>query len=311
MSGPDVSICVCTVHRAAMLQRCLDSLARLLLPAGLRVEIVVVDNDAQGSARLAAARVAQRCAWPLRYVVEPEPGVSFARNRCVMEAAAPWVAFIDDDEAAAPDWLAQLWRVASSGQVDGVFGPVLAEYATVPDPVLRASGAHQRPRYPTGTRMAWGDCRTGNVLFRRELHPRVGGFGERFAHSGGEDCDFFWCALELGARLVWCDEAIVREHVPAERMTSGWVLRRAYVGGRNFTTLRTVHLGWRTGLRDRLWGLAGVLLYAAPVIWSVLVQSERRLLWQRKSAGSLGKLLAPVAAGAAQRSGAARSAAAG
>jgi len=47
----DFSICIATYLRPLGLARLLDSLERLKLPSGLRVETIVVDNDEDGSAR--------------------------------------------------------------------------------------------------------------------------------------------------------------------------------------------------------------------------------------------------------------------
>ena len=43
-----------------------------------------------------------------RYVLEPRPGLSHARNRGMSVASAPLVAFIDDDAIPATDWLERL-----------------------------------------------------------------------------------------------------------------------------------------------------------------------------------------------------------
>ena len=43
-----------------------------------------------------------------RYVVEPRPGLSRARNRALAEADADIVAWLDDDEVADPGWIAWL-----------------------------------------------------------------------------------------------------------------------------------------------------------------------------------------------------------
>ena len=43
--APDVSLCVITYRRPEGLARLLESAARLKIPEGVRVEIVLVDND--------------------------------------------------------------------------------------------------------------------------------------------------------------------------------------------------------------------------------------------------------------------------
>lgn len=294
--GVNVSICICTYQRAGGLANCLASLQRLEIPPALKLEVLVVDNDPAASACELVMAATPTFALPLRYVNEPRSGVSHARNRCLVEARGGWVAFVDDDEFVEPAWLQHLWLLAAAGAVDGVFGPVLAKFEQLPPAWLLTSGAHQRPRSPTGTTMRWGDCRAGNVLFKRQLFLAHGGFDARFAASGGEDTDFFWRCQALGARLVWCDEAVVYETVPPARMTRAWLLKRAYNGGRTFARVRASRGGWRSQVVDSSWGLLNLLMYALPALLARLGGLPRALAFERKVAGGLGKLAAPFTA---------------
>ena len=99
-----VSLCIATYRRA-------DRLALLLgdLTAQSRVpdEVVVVDNDAAGSACEAVERRrALGGPFPIIYDVQPQKNISLTRNLTVQHATGDWVAFIDDDERAPVDWLA-------------------------------------------------------------------------------------------------------------------------------------------------------------------------------------------------------------
>jgi hypothetical protein len=76
-------------------------------------------------------------------------------------------------------------------------------------------------------------ARTSGVLIRRSAFEHLGArpFDERCALSGGEDVRFFGMLDRAGTRIVWVDDAIVDELVPATRSNAGWLLRRAFRTG--------------------------------------------------------------------------------
>src|SRR5205823_6090125 len=124
--------------RAEGLIRLLGSIASLELePSGQVLEkVVVVDNDAAGSARSVLESL-NAYPWDLDYAVEPRRGVPFARNTAVARAeGTDFVAFIDDDEWAEPEWLAELLHVQSRTGADVVAGPVLPFFTEPPPPWL-------------------------------------------------------------------------------------------------------------------------------------------------------------------------------
>lgn len=70
-------IAVATYRRPTGLQRLLDSMEAAV--SSTSVDILVVDNDAEGSARSVAVNHSLRPT----YVIEPETGVAAARNRAL------------------------------------------------------------------------------------------------------------------------------------------------------------------------------------------------------------------------------------
>jgi succinoglycan biosynthesis protein ExoM len=289
---PLISICVCTFRRPDGLQRLLATLRAISIPAGVGLELVVVDNDAGASAKSVFDRITADWPWPARYVVEAHPGVGFARARCVEEARGDWIAYIDDDEWAEPQWLQALWQTRTALGVDGVFGPVLASYETAPPEWLLRSRMYERPRRVTGTSLHWSQCASGNVLFRKQLFVDAGGFDAAFAQSGSEDSDFFWRCLGLGARFVWCDEAVAHEAVPPNRMTKTYLRRRAFLAGQNYVRLHARRQGWLAYLLFALRGLAIVLLLF-PLIWGGrLLRVTDMFRYEGRLQGGLGKMLA-------------------
>lgn len=195
--------------------------------------LLIVDNDPAGSAREAVARFAPE---GVRYVNETRPGIAAARNRALNECAADaLVIFIDDDESPSEGWL-QLLLAAyrTAGEPAAVVGPVISEYEVEPDAWLAAGRFFDRRRLPTGTEV--DVAATNNILFDLAQIHRLGlRFDERFGQSGGSDTLFTRALHRSGGRLVWCDEAIVIDRVPASRLTRDWVLRRAFRSGNSWT----------------------------------------------------------------------------
>jgi succinoglycan biosynthesis protein ExoM len=233
----NVALCVCTYRRPAGLRRLLDAVGRLRTERVGALEIVVVDNDPDGSARATCEQMADGMPFILRYVHEARRGISFARNRAVAEAAqAEWIAFLDDDEEPESEWLDELLRVQVQYAADVVAGPVPPKYeAPAPRWVLRGR-FHEAPRYPTGTPLPYAD--TGNVLVRASLFREFPApFAPSLALAGGEDTHFFLRVAGAGHRIVWADEAVAWEWVPPSRVRLPWLLRRAFRRGNTWALL--------------------------------------------------------------------------
>lgn len=223
----DVSICICTFRRPHGLRRLLTSIARLDR-ASPPHEVIVVDNDAArgGEAVVAEARAA---GLDVRYLVEPQRGIARARNRSVAPAGGEFVAFIDDDEEADPLWLARLHAEVQRLGADGGIGPVLPAFAAGTPAWMIDGGFFERPRPPTGKVLTSRQCRTGNALVRRSLLAALPGpFEERLALTGGEDTFMFHSLFANGCRMVAVDDAIVHEHLSANRTTIRWLLWRRF-----------------------------------------------------------------------------------
>src|SRR4051794_3771547 len=116
-SGPDgpgrppvrtVLVAIATYRRPGELARLLTSLKGTGELDAL-VHVLVVDNDAAGSAR----SVVVQSPTTATYVVEPQPGIAAARNRALDEAEGyDAIIFVDDDEWVDESWLAELLAYA-------------------------------------------------------------------------------------------------------------------------------------------------------------------------------------------------------
>jgi succinoglycan biosynthesis protein ExoM len=215
------------------LRALLDDLVAQQLPP---FEIVVVDNESAASAREVVEerrRLGARC--PLHYDVQTEKNISLTRNRTVAIARGDWLAFIDDDERAPAAWLRRLADAAGRNAADGVLGPVVPVVPAAAPAWIRRGDFYSWARMPTGTVVPPNRLRFGNVLLRaRFLTTHGAPFDPAYGLTGGEDGDLLTRLVDSGARIVWCDEAIVTEPVEAARLSLRWLLRRALRGGQDF-----------------------------------------------------------------------------
>jgi hypothetical protein len=145
-------------------------------------------------------------------------------------AGGAYMAFIDDDETASPNWLDDLYVCLTATGADAVFGPVLPVFPPGSKKWAIKSGLFDRPRYMDRAVVGSGDGRTGNALVRshwcRQRTPHC--FRENLARSGGEDHDFFNWLESSGGVLLWSDMAVVSEVVPLVRQSVGLILERSF-----------------------------------------------------------------------------------
>ena len=230
---PHVCVCTCTYKRPEWLQRLLEKIEQQETNGSFTFSIVVADNDANRSAEPLVSAFAARSRVGIVYCCEPVQNIALVRNRALANARGEYIAFIDDDEFPTEHWLANLLSCCVDKGVAGVLGPVRPHFDDRPPDWLIKGGFCERAEHPTGTKMPWGQSRTGNVLFQRSIIQDISDpFRAQFG-TGGEDQDFFRRMNEKGCTFIWCNEAVVYETVPPSRWTRSYMFKRAMLRGRN------------------------------------------------------------------------------
>ena len=107
----DVSVVIPTRNRSTLLALALRS---VLQQRDVDLEVIVVDEASTDDTPAVLARIGDPRVRVIRH--DRPQGVSAARNRGVADAAAEWVAFLDDDDLWAPDKVGlQLQAARQSG----------------------------------------------------------------------------------------------------------------------------------------------------------------------------------------------------
>ena len=122
-----ITVAICTLNRAELLRRTLESSAAMRVPPQLDWELVVVNNGCTDHTDELIAAFAGRMA--VRREFEPQRGVSNARNRAVDAARGDYIVWTDDDVIVNPAWLAAYAEAFRRWPEAAVFGgPILPRY---------------------------------------------------------------------------------------------------------------------------------------------------------------------------------------
>jgi len=216
-AAPELAVVVCTLGKKPLAPT-LDSIAASAKAAGRDVETLVVWQGADPPPEdIRALQV-----FPL--------GISYARNRGVVELRSRLVGFLDDDELIVESWVGGAlaeFEGAGEDAPGGAFGPVLsADPADYPYFCpARERVVHEGRRTPP-----WLVGTGGNMVFPRELLVGAGGFDERFGAGApvgsAEETELVLRLLARGRRLVYTPEMAV--YHPSRNLEDEVSARHAY-----------------------------------------------------------------------------------
>lgn len=293
-----VAVCVCTYKRPEMLFHCLESLKQQIVHTGIYSHIVVVDNDSDGSAASIVADALKSSPLPIRYTQCHERGIARARNTAIDLAVwigADWIAFIDDDEVADSDWLANLMAP------EYLSTPILQGFQdfVYPDRVPFWAIAKPKRAKPEDEGAPRRTAVTNNVRFSADLIHSGLRFDESLGLMGGEDIDFFGRAAKAGFAIQKTNRAITRETVHIERLTyAAQVYRQYWHAASDMKMYRVLRGTWWVATRKAHTVLTGAAFGAVELIVSPLFLLAGVTMFKRRALAG-GKKLGKAAGRAA------------
>jgi len=234
---PAISVAICTYDRYDLLGGVLQAVAAQEADFA-DFEIVLVDNTPDPDRSQLAFRHHKGIAR-LRWVHEPEKGLSRARNRAIAETAAPILAFLDDDAVPQPGWLAAMVAafealgrdaMAIGGRVSPQFlGPRPAWLADALLPYLSITDLGERLRV-----LEQGEWIVGaNMALRRPALEASGGFPEHLGRKGSgatllsnDETTLLQQIRDRGGLVGYAPDAAVAHLIDPARLSQSWFRRR-------------------------------------------------------------------------------------
>ncbi len=231
---PLISIIVCTYNRQEMLSGCLDALINQNVDDH-NYEVIVVNNNSNDNTEEIAKNytLSQK---NFSYYLQPEQGLSHARNLGLENAKADYVAYIDDDAIAPKNWIYTAMQIIKTHKPDIFGGPA---YPIFP------SGKPEWYKNEYGVRGDMGE--TGwltkgfivgtNIFFRRALLIEYGGFDPNFGMKGEtiayhEETVLIFKAFDEGKKVYYSKELAVKDIIPDYKKSLAFFIHTKYQAGR-------------------------------------------------------------------------------
>jgi glycosyltransferase involved in cell wall biosynthesis len=238
-----ISAIICTRNRSSWLPGAIRSLADQTITRD-QYEIIVVDNASTDATKPIVRELMSE--FPnLRYVYASEPGLANARNNGLTEAAAPVVAFLDDDAIADRNWLTAILEAFGSKEQPACVGGPVEPWWEIPQPTwfpASFAGCHHRfygetprlYRYPAEQPIG---C---NMAFLKVRLTQLGGFNPQL-QKYNDETELIGRLVREGGKLFYQPRARVQHLFGKERVHLGWQMKRYYQEGKSLAGLSALN----------------------------------------------------------------------
>ncbi len=217
LAAPFLSVVIPTYRRLDLLQRVLRELQEQIALLSDAAEVVVCDDASNDGTAEWLAQEAEAVPLALAWsALAANGGPARARNAAIRRARGDVILLLGDDIVPGPGLLDRhvRWHRAHPAEELALLGRT-----TWPDNMavtpfmefLETDGREMFMNYrdlPVDRPVSGMFFYTCNVSFKRALHPRVGGFDERFPFASHEDLEFGIRLEQAGVRLFYDPEAL-------------------------------------------------------------------------------------------------------
>jgi len=238
------SVIVCTYNREKYVGESLRAICRQTFATSY-FELLLIDNNSPDNTQSVFDDVSRE--FPdvhMRYILETDQGISYARNRGIKESRGEYIVFIDDDETIDDFYLTKLddylnkYPEARLGAT-----AVLPVYETQVPKWM----SHFTKRLITGYYYKGDEVKivgaadypgTGHAIIKKELFERYGCFNTQLGRKaksllGAEDKDMFLRLIENKVACYYFPGIPIYHHIPDSKLTDDFFRRLTYSIGKS------------------------------------------------------------------------------
>ncbi|HBH06887.1 MAG TPA: glycosyltransferase family 2 protein [Flavobacteriales bacterium] len=234
---PRVSVIVCTYNREKYLSQNLESLKNQKADSSL-YEIVIINNKSTDRTNdIATQFVADNPQLNCKYHIESQQGLTQARNRGIKESEGEYLAFIDDDAFARPEYIQSIIQFFEEYKTpDAAGGRIIPQYEAGDEPkwmspyLLTLVAALDmgdevkefRPqKFPIGA----------NMIFKAKVFEEIGLFDINLGRRGdkleaGEEKDLIFRLRSRGGKIFYAPNIIVDHIIPESRVSKDYIRKQ-------------------------------------------------------------------------------------
>ena len=230
-----LSVILCTYNRERYIYNVMESIAA----GGYGdYEIVLVNNNSTDGTEGECQRFAkEHPEVKMRYCVERQQGLSYARNRGIRESQGDVLVYVDDDALVNREYL-QTYAdfFERNGEAVAAGGPIIPRYDGCEEPDWMS---HYTRQLITG-KLYLGDKERefpgeafpggGNAAYRKSVFDTVGLFNTDLGRKGNsligaEEKDLFDKMTSHGMKFYYLPTAILYHLIPPKKLTQDYFVR--------------------------------------------------------------------------------------
>ncbi len=217
-------ICICTYKRNKSLINSLKSFKKAILPPGISIEFLIVDNTKNGDAKNIINKFKLNFKFKINYFIEKKRGVVFARNKCLKELRkinCKYLAFFDDDGEIDKHWFINFKNILKTTNVKIITGPQIY-------PKNNLGSIFEKKIKKNNSYVNW--AATNNVIIKKKIILSTNlYFDVKLNKFGmGEDQLFFLKLNKLGNKIIWNKDLKVYEKSHSHRKGANWIMQRSF-----------------------------------------------------------------------------------